>query len=214
MHHAYLYIGEISRDKILSDHKETSKIPKAGNPDLIERTYEILTIDDARELKAAAASRPIEKDGKKIFILRMDGMTVEAQNALLKLLEEPPSYAHFFLILPSAHLLLPTVRSRLSIIGEDRGRARSDLSEAESFLKAPPPKRLEIVKDLLDGISKERKTRKDAIDLLDGIEQAIYESQGAKDGRRSLEAVETARRYMNDRAPSLKMLLEFVALNV
>ena len=39
-------------------------------------------------------------------------MTVQAQNALLKTIEEPPSYAVIFLLTENAEVLLPTIRSR------------------------------------------------------------------------------------------------------
>ena len=124
----------------------------------------------------------------------MNGITVEAQNALLKLLEEPPVYAHFFLIIPSAHLLLPTVKSRLSMIrntswgGKDTSKTStivdySDsevMKQAEAFLKAPTAKRLEIIKSLMDSITKEKKTRQDAIDLINAIESVAYSKGGAR----------------------------------
>ena len=43
-------------------------------------------------------------------------MSVQAQNALLKVLEEPPDYALFLLTCPSAYSLLPTVRSRAQVV--------------------------------------------------------------------------------------------------
>ncbi len=111
-HHAYLLIGNKEFSSLIEYLK--SKIAIHGNPDFFERSYASLGIDDAREIKTLAGTRPILEGGKKIFVLQVNAITVEAQNALLKLLEEPPAYAHFFIIVPSAHLLLPTVKSRMS----------------------------------------------------------------------------------------------------
>ena len=87
------------------------------------RTHpDIITIDDPekktvsveliRQLQADAFIRPNEGRHKVYLIPRAQEMTENAQNALLKLIEEPPAYAVFLLIACSAEKLLPTVRSR------------------------------------------------------------------------------------------------------
>jgi DNA polymerase III delta prime subunit len=232
-HHANLIVGNAqTRDQLISTLEKKHKIIAQGNPDFFIRNYETFTIDDAREIKLLHSTRPVggdsEKRGtaKKIFILTMNGATVEAQNAMLKLLEEPAEYAHFFLIVPSAHLLLPTVKSRMSEMELEEGSKKNDgkstrdalatksIDEARAFLKATQTKRLDIVKKLVDEISKEKKTKQDAIIFLDAVQEIVYTEKGVKNGKSSLEAIETARNYLNDRAPSVKMLLEYVALSV
>lgn len=216
-HHASLLVGsEETRAELVSILEKKHKISTHGNPDFFNLKYETFTIENARDLKSLAGTKPMNEGVYKIFILTMNGITVEAQNGLLKLLEEPAEYIRFFLIVPSAHILLPTVKSRLSLIGNDsKSQSDSKLSaEAKEFVKATPAKRLEIVKELMDEISKEKKTKQDAIDLLNDIEAFVYKENGAKDAMQSLKAIDTARKYLNDRAPSVKMLLEFVALNM
>jgi DNA polymerase III delta prime subunit len=217
-HHAYAIIGsKTTRSDLVLALETAHKISFRANPDFFDRTYETFTIDDAREVKTFHETRPMNVGAKKIFILSMDGITIEAQNALLKLLEEPAEYAHFFLIIPSAHLLLPTVKSRLHIVEGGhvghpavgpRGKA------AREFLQGSASKRLDIIKDLMDEISKEKKNKQNAVDFLNDIEYALYEEKGVKKVKESLEAIEHARKYMNDRSPSVKMLLEYVALNI
>lgn len=214
-HHAYLLIGDDAiRTDLISILEKKHKIKVHGNPDFIDQTFTTFTIENARDLKSLASTRPVGAAGKKIFIVTMNGITVEAQNALLKLLEEPAESTHFFLIIPSAHLLLPTVKSRLSLIGSSQGSSETDLTEARHFVKSTPAKRLEAVKSLLDDISKEKKFKQDAVNLLNGIEAVIYEDRGVKEGKQALQAIDMARKYLSDRAPSVKMLLEYVALNL
>jgi DNA polymerase-3 subunit delta' len=55
-----------------------------------------------------------------IFIPEAQTITGEAQNALLKLLEEPPQNTHFILTASSEQLLLPTIRSRLQSLAVHR----------------------------------------------------------------------------------------------
>ena len=219
-HHAYYLIGGDSvRAELISTLKGEHLIQIKGNPDFFDRAYETFTIDEAREIKSLAETKPVNSSGKKIFILTMNGITVEAQNALLKLLEEPAEYAHFFLIIPLAHLLLLTVRSRMQVV-ETEGKRKKEKGkedtnmEAVSFLKMPVAKRLDFIKGLMDDISKERKTKQDAIDFLNEVEELIYKQKGTRNAARTLESIEMVRKYINDRAPSIKMLMEYVALNI
>ena len=228
-HHAYALIGgETVQSELIGILENEYAIKMRGNQDFFNKSYVNFTIDDAREIKSLHSTRPVVEGGKKIFILKMDSITVEAQNAMLKLLEEPSEYAHFFLIIPSAHLLLPTIKSRMQILNvgnrsdHSKGGSRDNMTgvemelfgEAKKFMKSSLAKRLEIIKGLMDGITKEKKTKQDAIDFLNAVQSVIYEQRGVKDGMRDLEAVEIARKYMNDRSPSLKTLLEYVALNI
>ncbi len=229
-HHAHLLVGDRGvRDDLLVFIEKNHRIPIRGNPDFFDVMHEAFTIEDARNLKSSAEMRPVSPEGKKIFIITANAITTEAQNALLKLLEEPPEYAHFFLIVPSAHLLLPTVRSRMKQITDQKKASRSVtrkgaeenasdnqlLKSVEKFVTLSPAKRLEEVKKLVEDISKEKKTRQDAIDFLDALQRTI---RGDDDIRRvdlrALETIETARTYLTDRAPSVKMLLEYIALNI
>ena len=226
-HHAYVLVGGVASDSstgtsdvrvgLLKTLEKTHKIIVHGNPDLFDRIYETFTIDDARELKASHEMKSVTAGAKKIFIMTMNGITIEAQNALLKLLEEPSDNAHFFLIIPSAHLLLPTIKSRVEVIYtiEEKVSASTD---AVTFLKLPIQKRLDQIKKLTEEISKEKKTNQDAIDFVNALEAEIYKTAATskRDAtwQKRLKAIQTARTYLNDRAPSIKMLLEYVALNV
>jgi DNA polymerase III delta prime subunit len=217
-HHAYLISGgQALRAELLSILEKKHAVLLHGNPDLFLRVYQSFTIDDARELKAEHNSRPSGSAGQKYFVLTMAGITVEAQNALLKLLEEPAEYAHFFLIVPSPHIILPTVKSRLAFIDSGTADAGEDavvIAAAKDFLKQAPPKRLEFVKSLVEDISKDKKTKQDAIDFLNVLEQLLYDQKGVKKASLELETIAHARSYLTDRAPSVKMLLEYVAMVV
>ncbi|MEK7646481.1 MAG: hypothetical protein AAB381_02195 [Patescibacteria group bacterium] len=213
-HSHYLIGSDELRAQLKTILEEVHGISIHGNPDFFESTHEVFTIDDSRKLIEMHGIRPVHISGKKIVIITMQGITGEAQNALLKLLEEPAEFAYFFLIVPSAHLLLPTVKSRLTLIETSRAEVETDTTEAIAFMKASPAKRLDIIKKLLDDISKEKKTKQDAINFLDQVQRVVYEKRGVKDGLKSLETIEMARTYIHDRAPSLKMLLEGVALSI
>ena len=71
-----------------------------------------ITVDQIRALRADAYIRPNEGERKVYLLQEADRMNPPAQNAMLKLLEEGPSYAAFLLIANNAGGLLQTVRSR------------------------------------------------------------------------------------------------------
>ncbi len=90
------------------------------NPDiiLVEKPSDRKTIGVApiRALTDDAAVKPFSSP-RKVYIIREGNLLTEAaQNALLKTLEEPPEYAVFIIITTNSSVLLPTVRSRASLI--------------------------------------------------------------------------------------------------
>ncbi|MEI7463461.1 MAG: hypothetical protein WCK03_03650 [Candidatus Taylorbacteria bacterium] len=219
-HHAYAVIGgHETNDSIVRVLVSTRPKYEYADQDLFNKKYSVFTIDDAREVKAIHLTRPVILCGLKIFILEMDNITIEAQNALLKLLEEPAEYARFFLIIPSLSLLLPTVISRLSIIDTEINKNiisidEDILIEARKFIEIKPAKRLEMVKQIVDKITKEKIPKHYMADLLDAIQYSIYKEKGIKDNESTFRTIEISRKYMNDRSPSLKMLMEYVAVNI
>lgn len=71
-----------------------------------------ISIERARELKRFLALSSAEGSSRIAIIETAESMTVAAQNALLKTLEEPPSHAWLVLTTSAPDALLPTVRSR------------------------------------------------------------------------------------------------------
>lgn len=87
-----------------------------GHPDIIwvdggdrPRSF---GVDAVRAVRAGLFVRPNEAECKVYVLTQAQNMTEQAQNALLKILEEPPAYAVFILTCESVRQLLPTVRSR------------------------------------------------------------------------------------------------------
>ena len=91
------------------------KVEGGIHPDVItvdDPEKKSVSVDLSRQVQADAYVRPNEGKKKIYLIPRAQLMTNEAQNALLKLIEEPPHYAVFLLLTTNAEKLLPTVRSR------------------------------------------------------------------------------------------------------
>ncbi len=81
-------------------------------------------IDDS---KAVVAEAYIAEEHVKYLVLAAKTFNVISQNALLKLLEEPPRNIELIVITESKSTLLPTVRSRLKIIKEKSPTAHKEL---------------------------------------------------------------------------------------
>ncbi len=97
-----------------------------------------ITVDQIRALSADALLLPNEAENKVYIIRDADKMNLAAQNAALKLLEEPPRSVRFFLCVTNAELLLPTVRSRCTELYDSCGETAEDeesAKRADSFLK-------------------------------------------------------------------------------
>lgn len=75
-----------------------------------------LGIEAIRELRSGMAERPFAGARKVYLIEDAESMTVEAANALLKTLEEPPSFVVLLLVAFSDHLLPPTIVSRCQVL--------------------------------------------------------------------------------------------------
>jgi DNA polymerase-3 subunit delta' len=87
----------------------------SGHPDFItvdDPEKKTVPVDLVREARADIFIRPNEADHKIYLFPRAHDMREESQNALLKILEEPPGYGVFILLTNNAQRLLPTIRSR------------------------------------------------------------------------------------------------------
>ena len=87
----------------------------SGHPDLItidDPEKKTVSVDLIRQARADIYIQPNEAEHKIYVFPRAQDLGIPAQNALLKVLEEPPSYGVFILITDNPEKLLPTVRSR------------------------------------------------------------------------------------------------------
>lgn len=124
-------------------------------------------VDQIRALREDAVILPNEA-AKKIYIIRHAGaMNTPAQNAILKLLEEPPACTSFILTSENAAELLPTVRSRCVELSADKHHLTDQVSirdDAAAFYQAlndGPLKFAEL------SFTLEKTNKKDFADFLD-----------------------------------------------
>lgn len=92
------------------------QVLSGNHPDLIYVTHEkenSIGVDDIREqIHDTIQIRPYSSYYKLYLVDEAEKMTVQAQNALLKTIEEPPFYAVIILLTTNEHAFLPTILSR------------------------------------------------------------------------------------------------------
>ena len=93
-----------------------SQVLSGNHPDLIYVTHEkpaSIGVDEIREqINNTIMIRPYSSYYKIYIVDEAEKMTVQAQNALLKTIEEPPSYAVILLLTTNQDAFLPTILSR------------------------------------------------------------------------------------------------------
>ena len=89
-----------------------------NHPDfnIIEPDGNKIKIEQIRELQKRIQEKPIISNNKVYIIDFADTMTAEAQNCLLKTLEEPPEFATIILLGNNESAFLPTIKSRCMIL--------------------------------------------------------------------------------------------------
>lgn len=117
--------------------RDCVKALKGIHPDIeiVEKTAREHSVDSMRAVRARAAVVPNEA-GRSVAVIReADAMNPQAQNAMLKILEEPPAHAVFVLLADNPQRLLETVRSRCETVNLTPERTR-DAGETEPVAAA------------------------------------------------------------------------------
>jgi len=109
-----------SREEKILDLINDPKFSLQNNPDLLVITRiknkKSLGIEEVREIGKFLKILPISHTQKIVLIKEADLLTLEAQNSLLKILEEPPEYSRIILEATSERKFLPTIISRCQIL--------------------------------------------------------------------------------------------------
>lgn len=199
MHHAFLLLGTF--ESALGRLPEEIRVE---NADVRHVRVERLGIDDARKLTEEASRMPVAAPMRS-FVVAFGAATVEAQNALLKTLEEPALTSRFYVIVQREEVLMKTVRSRLMLLIGAPVEVETLSPEAKQFLQQSPADRLALIA--------ERAKAKDTAwmeAVLSGLEQHAHTIHDAG----LMRAIVTARTYFDASGASKKMLLEHVVLSI
>jgi len=215
-HHAYLVIGNVEnnfeafrlafRKKILKNEIEAA--------DVSIRSYQSLSIDDARAIKDAQSTLPI---GERRFVLiSIESIQHEAQNSLLKLFEESVRSV-FIICARHSSIFLPTLLSRFYILESPHKVEEKTTSQKTATISVNDflPNTISGRVVLLEPIIKE-KDKILAENFLNDLESTLHKNFFVSKQEYGLtvnltgvfEAIFASRRFLRGRSPSVKMILE------
>ncbi|MFT5280730.1 MAG: hypothetical protein ACI9AR_000164 [Flavobacteriaceae bacterium] len=150
-----------------------------GNPDLFLHTVSNLAIDDVRMINAFAGSRGVTEQNK-ICIINFHTAGIEAQNALLKTVEE--SSCNFFIIAPSFDSITETLRSRMTLVPIEHSQTEREwVQKGVNLIKLSYEERQSLLSDFHAIHDKKKdeemhkKIRIHGEDIINGIEKCISE---------------------------------------
>lgn len=222
MHHAYLLESPTEEGvAYLRALLEGLGISARGNPDFHEYAFDVLLLEHAHHLRREQTFHSA-LGAPKVFVVAFKTIMREAQNALLKTIEEPTDGTHFFFVTQTRSHLLPTFLSRVQVLNQSSDIGHQSVEgEGEKFLAASIPERLTMIEPITKAKDEDRpEAKEDARRLLESLERALtlraLDAAGADGNPRAVALGEiiSAKRHLAGRSPSPKLLLEHLALVV
>jgi hypothetical protein len=199
-HHAVLIEAALSTREALLVYGESTSY------EVFEFPRRIIGIDEVRELTSEAYRVPLAGT-HRLIVVAPTAISFEAQQALLKILEEPPQTTLFLFVVPKEISLLATVRSRFQTLLPS-GTVSAELTdEFSTFLAATTPKRLEEIQVRL--------SKKDQV-WVDSIKKGLTKYLALQKQKRDLEikAETYVLTMLATRGAANKMLLEELAFSL
>ncbi len=222
LHHGYLIEG--IREEIIPEifaFCEELNIKTNNNPDFYHIEIDNFKIDEAFDLRAMSTNKSFSAN-KRIFILSINSFSLDAQNVLLKMFEEPVLDTHFFVIVPDTNALLKTFISRFYLISS-KTDSEKEKREAERFIALSPKDRILFIKELLteeeekdeegNEIVASDSTRSKALKFLNALEFTLHNKilKNTFDTA-CFEQIFKVREFLRMPGSSTKSLMESVAL--
>jgi hypothetical protein len=197
MHHAYLYRGQ--EPFSLSGYAKFFP----DNSHISHRHYDTIGIPEVRAIIREVILTVAGESAHHVLILEAGNLTNEAEQAMLKVFEDPRPGVSLVLILPPGYQLIATLRSRfyeLPVVNSDEV-----VSEFLTFKDLSYAARLEMISDRLN--------KKDS-QWVDAIKKGLLVWLGQAHGQDQVELLSFVVTHLKQRGASNKLLLEELALTL
>jgi DNA polymerase III delta prime subunit len=185
--------------KILQESRIT-----ANNPDLFALEDEKIGIAQIKQLISHLSTKPFGKTAKSVVIWNGNNISPDAQNALLKILEEPPGESIILIGVDSETKLLPTVLSRCLVLNHKSGIMNQGKDfDLNQILNVSIEERVDIV---------EKTTNKEQFlnDLTESYRQKVLKGEGSSE---FLEELLQAQIWKENNV-NLRTILEYLAIKL
>lgn len=196
-HHAVLYIADSL------EHLEIPDEMKRTTVDTEVFSMSTLSIATVRTIIDIAYQKPVEEKVRTIVIVSQS-IAIEAQHALLKILEDPPPTTRFILTLSSSQQLLPTLISRLHVVSQSEIKNQTN-DDYVSFLSLSYKERMELIT---------KKAKEKDSDWMARLLSAITKSTQHAKTLKEKKLLMTVSEFQHLRGASKKMLIEALALSL
>lgn len=216
IHHANIVLGD-GRLFVLNILENDLNFSFKANPDFLLVESESFGIDDARNLEKWAIGKPF-LGGVKASLIIVSSITHEAQNALLKVLEEPPLGTYIFINIQNLGGLLATFLSRVRVLDVSREYPKEtvspkekNLDNARKFFNAKINERFTMIRSL-----SKNEDKTPMRELVKNLEKVCFNDyaenkQSDKSKSEMAKNVLTAKIFASARGSSPKMLLEWLS---
>lgn len=215
-HHAYLRTGDIEAGiaAALSYGERELGLASIGNPDVVVYRYAHFPVEDARRVVQSAAQKPLGE--RRLIVIAAERLFHEAQNALLKVFEEPAVGTTLVLVVPAEGQVLATMRSRLMPLPEEE----SDVREPHSFVAAGDAERKKMIEKLLarsksDKDEEKQAARAEAIRIVEDLTRAAHEAYRRKESAELALLLSELSRFtpiLHERSAPLKLIFEHLLI--
>lgn len=190
------------------------------NGDLTENTVSPLAIEQVRQLQVSVLQAPLQHTRRIVFIPQIELASLPAQNALLKLLEEPPAHIQFLLSTTQLSSVLETIQSRSEIIPVTHGKSKTQNTELpeklQELLVTFPAQQLSLAE--VFQLSEKYKDRAEALGLLQAVIAFLHDKLQLHPAPKLLEflksalvAVQHLEKNVNTRLVTEEYFFQFVS---
>lgn len=179
---------------------------KENDPDLMIvdlEEKESIGIETVKKIKSWAYIRPFSSQKKVIIIKKGDRMTNEAQNAILKITEEPPVFTYIYILVENHKNLLQTIISRAEVITRKDTPSFTE-SLAEKFLTSDIASKFKLCDEL---------ALKKKEEINNFIDELIIKLKEKMDTTKILEALFEYKNALNKNV-NKKLILDNIALDL
>ncbi len=219
LYHSYIIEGNpaiLSRE-IIKFLKKRGEL-EDKSPNLLFQEYESFGIKDGILIKEWHSKLALG-DKKKFCVLSTKFINKEAEQSLLKIIEEPSLDTHIFIIVPDSSALLDTILSRVQVVKISDKEKKNARKTAEAFISLKPKDRLFMIENFIKENTEENnsgKLRYETIKLINELENIYYSkfktNMSQKKNRIILEELKKNRNFLKQPGSSAKYILQNMAL--
>lgn len=216
LHHAYLIIGSAQelRTDLLSVIDLILGTPAQGSPDFWHHKTTLFGITDSQDLRLRQSQAAF--GNVRCFLIEATSFSTDAEDALLKTLEEPAPNTHFFIIFHDKELLLPTLLSRMFVLSSEISDERE---EAKNFLEGDVAYRLKYIDKLFckktSTPEEKRELKRKFSKFVSDVEREFHkEVVPDLNSRGAYRALQKVTKYLNDSGATSELIGEFISLTL